>query len=168
VDLSPAAGWTHIINNEVGGSYLSAIQNVNRLVIRNDQAPYVQHPDTITADVGLDEFSIIGGNSGVPLAGPGINRPVELAPPYPNPSRGDVVLTMQVFDSSPVMIEVLDAAGRVVRRARIESGGPGSRSWTWDGITDGGSIAPAGYYRVRAFDAHGGTSRSLVRLGRSL
>jgi hypothetical protein len=165
VDMSPAAGWTQIINNEVGGTFLSAIENANRVLIRNDRAPFVQTPDTITADVGLDELSIIGGSSSVPLAGPSINRPVELSAPYPNPSRGDVMLSMQVFGSSPVRIEVVDAVGRMVRHARLESSGPGSRSWTWDGRTDGGSAAPAGYYRVRAFDDHGGTSRPLVRLG---
>ena len=74
-------------------------------------------------------------------------------------------MSMRSFDASPIRLEVLDAAGRIVGRARLETSEPEIRLWTWDGLTDGGSVAPAGYYRVRAFDGNGGTSRSLVRLG---
>jgi hypothetical protein len=166
VDLTSSTGWTHTIAGDPGGTFASALANVARILIRHDHAPFTQAPDEISADVGLDELMLVGGgNTGVPVGGPAVARPVQMAVPYPNPSWGPVVLSIESFDGSPIRIEVVDAAGRLVRHARLESGAAGPRLWTWDGLTDAGATAPPGYYRARAIGAAGGTSRALVRLG---
>jgi hypothetical protein len=165
VTLDNGSGWTQTIASP-GGTFDAAIQNVTQVLIRHDRAPFVQTPDTLRADVGVDELTLIAdATNGVPLAGPVRDRPVSLAPPYPNPSRGAVVLSMESFDGSAIRIEVVDASGRLIRRTVLERGTPGPRLWAWDGRTDGGTLAPPGSYRVRAFGAAGGTSRPLVRLG---
>lgn len=166
VDLSSATGWTRIIANEPGGTFASALANVSRVLIRHDHSPYVQTPDGIAGDVGVDELSLLGGgNTSVPGGRAPVARPVALAPPFPNPSRGPVGLALESFDDAPIRIEIVDAAGRMVRHALLASGSPGARQWVWDGRTDLGLAAPAGYYRARAIGAAGGTSRGLVRLG---
>jgi len=165
VDLTSSTGWTHTITADASGTFASALANVARILIRHDHAPFMQAPDEITADVGLDELMLVGGgNTGVPVGGPRVARPVQMAVPYPNPSRGPVALSIESFDGSPIRIEIVDAAGRLVRHASLEPGAAGPRLWTRDGLTDAGAAAPAGYYRARAIGAAGGTSRALVRL----
>jgi flagellar hook assembly protein FlgD len=67
-------------------------------------------------------------------------------------------------DATPVRIHVVDASGRVVRRAELPGGVAGERSWTWDGADDDGRVMAAGYYRVRAFGRTGGMSQPVVRI----
>jgi hypothetical protein len=168
VDLTSAAGWTQIINGGPGSTFNSALQNVDRILIRHDHAPFVQPPDSIRADVGVDELTLLsGGSTAVPHPANRPVSPVSLSPPYPNPSSGAVMCSIESFDESPVRIDIVDASGRLVRREALAGAGPGVRSWSWDGRTDAGVAVAAGVYRIRAYSASGGTSRSLVRIGRT-
>lgn len=164
VNLASAAAFTHIIDDPAGGTYAQALQTVNRLLIRHDKAPYTQTPDALDAGVGIDELLLTNGIVGVPLTEPGVPRPIELAALYPNPSRDMVALTLQTFEEAPITIQIVDVTGRLVRHATLAAGPAGSRIWTWDGATDTGASAPAGYYRARAFGPSGGTSRAFIRL----
>ena len=92
-----------------------------------------------------------------------MRRPVQLAPPAPNPSRGAVRLRFEAFEPGVIQVRIVDAAGRVVRRAEV-AGRPGALTWTWDGSDDRGRRASAGHYRVRVWSRSGGTSRPLVLL----
>lgn len=161
VDLT-SASWTQIVGS---GTFASALAGADRILIRHDVAPYGQFPDAIEAEVGIDEIKLLNGSTAVPLAHPGTVA-LALAAPSPNPSAGPVSLAMETSDPSPISIVIVDALGRRVRQASL-AGGAGQRSWTWDGRTDGGEVAPAGVYRVRASNASGGTSRPLVRIAGS-
>ena len=163
VDLTNTANFSFI--GAGTGTFAAALGNVDRILLRHDLAPYVQSPNTIVGDFGLDEILLTNGVAGVDGPGARITgSPVRLAPPAPNPSRGAVAFRMQVSDESPVRIQVVDAAGRVVRSAELPGGAPGERSWTWDGAADDGRMMAAGYYRVRAFGRSGGMSQPLVRI----
>lgn len=164
VDLTSSAAFTHIIDNPPGGTYAQALQTVNRVLIRHDNAPYQQFPDLLDGDVGIDALLLTNGIVGVPIAGPSVSRPIQLARPYPNPSGGPVALTLQTFDDGPVTIQIVDVMGRLVRQTTLSAAPAGSRIWRWDGATDSGESAPAGYYRARAFGPSGGTSRPFIRL----
>jgi hypothetical protein len=66
----------------------------------------------------------------------------------PNPSRGRVTVS-----TSPLikgLVEVFDLLGRSIARS------PLSDRWVWNGLVDGGMIAPSGAYiiRVSGLDAH--------------
>jgi len=167
VNLTSSAGFTHVIN-ATGGTFDQALQNVDRILIRHDLAPYIQIPDSIIADVGIDELTLSDGITGVDDPGPArvtVAGPLRMAPPYPNPSQGPVVLSLETFEDTPIRIQVLDVTGRVVRQTILAGARAGPRLWTWDGAADDGEVAPAGVYRVRAFGPSGGMSRALVRLG---
>ncbi len=160
VDLG-STNWTQIVGT---GTLSAALAAADRILIRHDKAPYAQNPDPISADVGIDEISEeSGGSTGVPL--PRLTGPLALtlAAPSPNPSRGAVALAIAAPDASPISIQIVDALGRIIRRATL-AGAAGSRLWTWDGHADDGTPAPAGVYRARAWNASGGMSRSLVRI----
>ena len=162
VDLSDSANFTHIISFD-GFGYRFALANTDRVLIRHDKAPYVQTPDVILGEVGIDEFKIESTTVDVgdaPIAG---GRGVLLAPPFPNPARGGATFAFESFDDAPVTIAIVDARGRVVRRA-VLAGAPGRRSWQWDGRDEAGRTTAAGVYRVRAYGPAGGTSRALVRV----
>jgi flagellar hook capping protein FlgD len=161
VDLSSAANWTHHIGI---GTFDQALQGVTNIHVRHDHAPFERVPDDIDADVGIDRVLLTNGVVGVEPGGPSVANPVRLDAPYPNPSRGPVAFSLEVYDGGAVTLEIVDAAGRRVRRAELAAGGAISRVWTWDGRDDAGRAMPAGYYRVRATSPSGGMSRGLVRI----
>ncbi len=165
VDLTSTA-WTQIITSP-GGTLAQALQNVNRILLRHDVAPYIKTPDAIAATGGIDQLLLTNGIVGVP--DPRASRvpvvsPVRLSPPSPNPSRGPVALTLESFDRDPITVRVIDAQGRSVRHEELAGGTAGPRTWMWDGRDDQGVVLGPGYYRVLATGAAGGMSQPLVRV----
>lgn len=55
VDVSDSTNFTQIIGP---GWFADALANVQILMVRHDLAPYIQDPDNIAADFGLDEVTI--------------------------------------------------------------------------------------------------------------
>jgi hypothetical protein len=161
VDLTDSTAFTHIIAAD-GKGYAWALQHNDRILLRHDVAPYVMDPDNIFGDLGLDRLSLQGAaQTGVD--GPRAPRALTLRAPQPNPSRGTVAFAIETADALPVRIEIVDVQGRVVQHASL-TGGVGARAWQWDGRDTHGRLTAAGVYRVRAFSATGGMSRSFVRL----
>jgi hypothetical protein len=164
VDLNSSSAFTQIINT-TGGTFADALANVQRILVRHDLAPYVKDPNTLAGDYGLDEILLTQGTTaGVDLPTAGALRPVQLAPPQPNPSRGPVAFALESDGAEQIRIEIVDVMGRVLRHSTLAAAA-GPRIWTWDGADDSGARVAPGYYRVRAFSASGGTSRPFVRLG---
>jgi hypothetical protein len=163
VDLTDSSQFTRIIGTD---SYAGALQNTDRLLVRHDLAPYGQSPNGLAGQFGLDHLQILGpGFVGVgdgPLAGG--TQPVWLAPPSPNPSRGAVACAVETNDAGMLRFSVLDARGRVVRRASLEATSAGRRLWMWDGLDESGARVAAGVYVVRVVGPGGGTSRNIVRV----
>ncbi len=161
----PLNGANFTFTGGVPGTFAAALQNVDRILVRHDKSPYQRTPDTVVGDFGLDEILLTNGTLGVTPGGPGrAGGPVQLAPPSPNPSRGPVSFRISTASSMPVRIEIVDAMGRIVRRAQALASASGDVSWTWDGLGQDGSVAPAGSYRVRAIGPEGGMSQPLVRV----
>ena len=163
VDLNDSANFTHIIPTN-GKGFNFALQHVELLHIRHDLAPYMQTPDSIIADMGVDELLLTNASGGVGPGRLGAVHPVDLAPPYPNPSRGAVAMSIRSLDGGEVRFQVVDAMGRVVRSAALMVGAEAPGVWLWDGLDDRGRKVPPGAYRVRATGPSGGTSRPLVRV----
>ena len=164
VNLTGPTGWTQILGS---GTFAQALQIVDRVHIRHDLPPFPRipnPPDPIAADVGIDHLLLTNGLVGVDPIESRATHPIELAPPYPNPSRGPVSLALRAADGGAIRIEIMDVTGRVVRRAELADAGSGPRTWLWDGLDDSGRRTAAGYYRVRATGASGGMSRPLVRV----
>ncbi len=162
VDLTTPSNFSFIGTGT--GNFGSALQNVDRILVRHDKAPYVKNPDQVVGDFGLDEILLTDGLAGVEAPGRiAAGVPVRLAPPAPNPSRGAVTLRVEAADDQPVILQVVDLEGRVVRHAAL-AGAAGARAWVWDGSDDRGQVVPPGAYRVRAIGPAGGTSRPLVRV----
>lgn len=160
VDLT-SADWTQLHG---AGSFASAVQDVRTIHLRHDRAPYVGSPDPIQADFGMDRLLLTNGAVGVEPLPASVSRPVRLAAPVPNPSRGAVALAIETLDPGPVQVQIVDASGRAVRHDTLAEGTTGLRVWTWDGRDDGGRPAPPGLYRARVWSRSGGMSRPLIRL----
>ena len=100
---------------------------------------------------------------------------LEVRPNAPNPFRPPTTITYLLPVAGAVDIRVLDAGGRLVRRATVEQEGPGEYQWTWDGRDGHGSALPAGVLLLRgavrradrcAEDAAGEVARRELRLER--
>lgn len=164
VDVSSSANWTQIFGT---GTFTAALDSVDRIHLRHDPPPFAVipgSPDPVAADVGIDHILLTNGLVSVGPPGAVAAHPVELAPPYPNPSRGPVSFLVRARDAGPITIQIVDVAGRSVRRVELADAGSNARTWLWDGRGDAGRRVPAGYYRVRASGASGGMSRPLMRV----
>jgi hypothetical protein len=174
--LPPENGWgafgvnlssvefTKIMDFNDTTSFATTLHNVDRINIRHDLAPLVKTPDPILADFGVDHLVLTSAPLSVappPLA---VSQPVEMRPPYPNPSRGPVMLPISSPESGPVRIEVVDLAGRRLFHGELPAGAAGERLFMWNGLDDRGRSLAPGRYRVRAVGKGGGVSRPIVRV----
>lgn len=146
------------------GTYAAALQGVTRILLRHDEAPYLSNPDPIAADLGIDHLLLTDGSVAVSPLPAHVGRPVQLAPPLPNPSRGPVTFSWVSPSGGDVTLQIVDAQGRSVRKVELGASAPGARNWRWDGKDDRGATVAPGSYRVRAVGEYGGTSRPLVRV----
>lgn len=55
VPLTGPTGWTRVIGT---GTYADALANADRINIRHDKPPFVQAPDQIKADFGIDHITL--------------------------------------------------------------------------------------------------------------
>ena len=161
VDLTNPADFTQTIGS---ATLAAALDNVTILLIRHDKAPFLPNPtspDPIAGDAGIDRILLTNGTVGAEPAAADAGLPLRLAAPYPNPARGAVTFALETAVGGPVRFEILDAQGRVVRRATQPAGG-GTLTWRWDGVGDDGRRLSPGIYRVRARGDSGGMSRPFV------
>jgi hypothetical protein len=163
VDLSDSTLWTQTIPALGGPSFAKALQNVEVVNLRHDLAPFVQNPDDLAGDFGLDEL-VLTATTGVGRSGRLGQRPVLVLAPSPNPARAPLSLAFQTFEPGSVRVRVVDATGRLVRGTDLGQVEAGHRSWTWDGLDDAGRHVAAGVYRVQIVGTAGGTSQPVVLL----
>jgi hypothetical protein len=160
VDLTSPGDYTQTIGS---GTFAEALEAVDILQVRHDEAPFMQTPDLTLGDLGIDGILLTNGIVGIQA--PGLaGKPIRLAAPYPNPSRGAVTFALEVFDEGPVALRIVDVSGRLVRSIELPPGGAGPRTWMWDGRDASGNVVSPGAYRVLARGRAGGTSRSFVRV----
>ncbi|MFC1572854.1 SUMF1/EgtB/PvdO family nonheme iron enzyme [Candidatus Eisenbacteria bacterium] len=69
-----------------------------------------------------------------------------LQPNTPNPFASQTQISYSLPSSSPAVVNVYDATGRMIRTLRNTSYGAGEHSVTWDGQNVAGEAVPAGIY----------------------
>lgn len=87
-----------------------------------------------------------------------------LAPPWPNPARDFVSLRFHAPPGRPVTVEVVDAAGRIVKGWRAASTSSREQSFTWNLRDDANRPIPAGLYFVRLKSNPSKEVRSFIRV----
>jgi flagellar hook assembly protein FlgD len=80
----------------------------------------------------------------------------------PNPSTGQVLIEYDHSRSTSVAVEVINAAGSLVRRLTGGQRSPGSHEVIWDGRDGEGRDLPTGVYFARIVMAEGTTAQRLV------
>jgi len=73
----------------------------------------------------------------------------------PNPSPRSTVLSLELAESSPLILEVLDAGGRRIAARQLGRMGPGIGHVVWDGRGEGGVDLECGVYYLRVRDSAG-------------
>jgi hypothetical protein len=89
---------------------------------------------------------------------------LSLSPPHPNPVTGRTSFAFTLADRAAVRLEVLDVAGRVVRRLADGVLPAGDHRFQWNGDRASGERAAAGIYFVRLHTASGEARRRVVLL----
>lgn len=97
--------------------------------------------------------------------GPAVGlRPLELAPPVPNPSAGAMRLRATLAQKGHIRLDIVDISGRQVRLLMDAEVGAGAMEWSWDGRDDRGVRAGAGVYFARLRTPAGIHAQRLVKL----
>jgi flagellar basal-body rod modification protein FlgD len=75
---------------------------------------------------------------------------------------------VESYDGAPVMVDVTDASGQLVRSISVSPSGPGMTHFQWDGLLKGGKTAAAGeyYMNARSAGASGDTELPILIAGR--
>lgn len=78
------------------------------------------------------------------------------------PAEGTLDATVNLpANTSQVQVYVQDLGGRLIHTQNLGAASAGELNYKWDGLTDGGSTAPAGQYRVSAEAIVGGQSQGV-------
>jgi hypothetical protein len=134
---------TDVVELALDYGYINAIFDIDNdgndelIVAVRDQITEVEHVE------------VWGGcTAGVETEGASPNRAaIPAVKVIPNPAGRSVSLAYEVAVSGPVLIEVVDVEGSIVRRVRAHHEERGTYSATWDGRNDaGGQVAPGVYY----------------------
>jgi len=106
--------------------------------------------DDVTGAFLNDAWSLAWGTSvSVPGDADAVAHRFELAPPRPNPSRGETVVAFELPAPARVVIDVFDTQGRWVKRLADESFTAGRHASTWRGDDEGGHPLGSGVYFIR-------------------
>ncbi len=73
----------------------------------------------------------------------------------PNPFNPSTRLVFEVAGPGPVLTDVFDLRGRLIRRLEVVSAGEGQLGVRWDGLDQAGRAVPSGVYAIRV--RHGGS-----------
>jgi hypothetical protein len=143
-------------------------------------APTARMHHTVFHDSGRDRMTVYGGlaNSGAlndvrtltwngttSVAGTAdAGDRVELATPYPNPSRDVTNLLFRLGEPSRILLDVFDVHGRRVRRIADGWFPAGRHAYTWRGDDDRGGALGGGLYFVRLQGAGVEATRRIIRI----
>ena len=102
-------------------------------------------------EAGVDDLTLYDGATPlVDLAPTPTPARLALRAPYPNPTRDNVRIALDLPRAGSVSVDVLDLSGRRVRTLHSGTAQAGTLQLSWDGVDAGGHVAPAGLYFVRA------------------
>jgi sugar lactone lactonase YvrE len=106
----------------------------------------------------LVKTTTVGVENGRPLP-----STVALLPPHPNPMRSAANIEFELPTRQKARVEVVDVAGRVVRRlVGGQDFSAGSHLLQWDGLDDAARPAPTGIYTVRLIAGPQTTTRRIA------
>jgi len=147
VDLADSANFTHIVGSATG-SYTLALRTADRLHWRHDLAPFIQPPDPIIGQVGLDGITFMNdAGAVVELPAPTTPTLVELA--GPNPTFGPTQVAIELTEPARSRVRVVSPAGRLVRELFQGELGSGRHVMSWDGRGLDGAAVGSGVYFFR-------------------
>ena len=90
---------------------------------------------------------------------------LSLAPPQPNPARGNVTIDFVLPTAvSRARLQVFDLSGRLVRTLLDRPLDPGDQRVSWDGMSSSGTSVPAGLYFIRLAAGAETVTQKVIRL----
>jgi hypothetical protein len=98
------------------------------------------------------------------VPGDGVSRLFELAPPQPNPSRGETTVEFDLGAPGRVVLDVFDAQGRRVKRIADEWFAAGRHTSAWRGDDERGHALGSGVYFIRMQVGRVEVTRHTVRV----
>ncbi len=148
VDLGDSANFTQTVSFP-GGNYTLALRTADRLHWRHDLPPFVQPPDPIIGQVGLDRIHLTNAAGvSVEVGAPAAGAAIRLAA-WPNPSRSATRIAAALGEPAAVRLRVVSANGRVMREIFAGALGAGTHTFPWDGRDARGAEVSTGVYFIQ-------------------
>jgi hypothetical protein len=116
-----------------------------------------------TAEAAIDDLILHDAALALGVPEGGVNS-LHFAPPWPNPARGPVRLSLAIPAASDVTVEIVDVHGRVVRRLHEGRAAGGPLAMVWDGRDQRGRSTVSGVYFAIARTPAGTARARIVRL----
>jgi hypothetical protein len=148
VNLADSANFTQTISFP-GGSYTLALQTADRLHWRHDLPPFIQQPDPIVGQAGLDRiFLTNAAGSAVGDGAPGAGAVIRLAA-WPNPARPATRIAAALHQPAAARLRIVSVSGRVLRELFSGPLAAGTHTFPWDGRDARGAEVAAGVYFIQ-------------------
>lgn len=80
----------------------------------------------------------------------------------PNPFNPRATIAFELSGSEPFLLEIYDAAGRLIATLVDEELAAGSHAVVWDGRSDQGTEVPSGIYYARSISERGAATARLI------
>jgi hypothetical protein len=157
-----ATGWTadgRSMSALPGGRYSPNVANDG-----SGSVVVVWHDGRNMTDCNIYAQRIGGGGEPVSVDRFAVGRGISLAAPQPNPTRGLARFDFRLGQDGLVRVQVVSAAGRLVREVVSAPFTAGPHSVAWDGLDAHGVRAGAGFYLVRLEAGGEHVTRPLVFL----
>jgi hypothetical protein len=158
-------GWEHRVvplsetGWRVSDSGVAATEAQFKAVLQNLVGLYIYTEwNTGLDDTNVDNVSIGGGTTAVPQLP---STAVVAMRAWPNPFTRSTTISFVAPRVGSEDLQILNAAGRVVRRLAIPAGGSGAQTIVWDGMDRNGKPVAPGVYFCRVGSA---SDRAVVRL----
>lgn len=162
------AMWPFLLNGQTvffhftnGVTYSYDVSEIRKLTFEGDQqvltlqdgSEYAWNVSTIghydfQQTTGIEH--IASGNEPMPLR------------LYPNPSEGHVTIEFDLSETGPVLVQVFDLRGQLLRSLENRIMSRGTIRMIWDGMDSQGTRIPKGTYLVRVQGLAGATTRKLI------
>lgn len=141
-DPTQPANPNQFVNELASLSEVSGINNMNSSM--NNLSTTMQSSQLLTGTGLIGRSVLAPGTTAVLAAGGSVSGAVQ-APP----------------GAGSVTIQVTDASGALVKTLQVPAQSSGLTSFTWDGTTNSGAVAPPGTYDFAAAAMSGGSPASL-------
>jgi hypothetical protein len=152
LDLGPAKTQGSVAWDPLTGALVGAYLNGELWETSDGGAVQIATLPAGTSWEALEAIAGVGSATAAPVPATPASSTLRV---FPNPTRGGTRASFATARPGPAQLDVVDVAGRLVRRLHAETSGPGGGTIDWNGRDRSGRRVSAGVYFLRLSTGEG-------------